>query len=249
MKRVTGRLLEAALDWLFPPSCMSCKQILPMQKSIWRRDKLCGDCRILFEKLEPPCCPRCGHPQDESAVYCSACHNKKFAFTGSRAMFPYKGIIRDIIHGVKFKSNKRAAVGLGKLWASSVDDFPPADFLAPVPMYPKKIRKRGFNQSEVLAKELSAEFKIPLAKNLLKRTKDTPPQSGLSIREREENVRGVFTVNKNFNIKGKRIILIDDIFTTGASLNSCAEALIKAGSENVSCMTLSITVKDKNNCY
>jgi ComF family protein len=239
---------------------MACKQVLPIQEKGWRLFRLCPGCKSLIEKIRPPVCPRCGSPIDEDTPErpqsfsenafgaeeappsCPSCYGKSFFFGQNISAFPYGGIIRDILHDIKFRSRKQAALGLGELWASCIDSIPPADLIVPVPMHPRKIRSRGFNQAEVMSRAISKKFNITLEKKLLKRTADTPPQSGLSPRLREENVRGVFALNEKISIRNKKIILTDDIFTTGVSLNECASVLINGGAETVFCLTAAIAV-------
>ncbi len=327
------------LDWIYPPKCMACRQILPIQKKEWRRFRLCADCHALFEKIKSPVCGICGSPlpddmediipsaasggdsftdnaaserdtftdisidaftdtfgdtfnnaftdtfddtsadafadaftntaadiSADTAVHgCPACFGRRFAFESNRSVFAYDGVLRDIILDIKFHNRKQSAIGLGELWASTLDTDEPAGsnvngsnpaiissaspfqnaILVPVPMHPRKARARGFNQAEILAAALAKKTGAEMKADLLKRVVNTPPQSGLTPKSRAENVRGVFKVNGKYKINGAKIILIDDIFTTGASLNECALILAEGGAGKITCMTLSIAVKDK----
>ncbi|MDR1665039.1 MAG: ComF family protein, partial [Clostridiales bacterium] len=119
------------------------------------------------------------------------------------------------------------------------------DFLVPVPMHPKKRRKRGFNQAEVMAREISGRSGIPLAPGMLLRVKDTPPMSGLGPRSRAKSIEGAFALNKKgFEIENKKICLADDIFTTGATLNECAKTLREGGAAEIRCATFAVAVKN-----
>jgi len=174
---------------------------------------------------------------------CVSCHGKGFHFSHNRAAFVYADIVRDLLHELKFRNKKHIAQGLGRLWAEIAADLVSADaLLVPLPMHRKKQRERGFNQAEVLAVELSKKRNIPMA-NVLERIADTPPQSGLHPKLRAENVMGAFGIRPGFNPRGQHYILVDDIYTTGASLNECAKTLKDAGAADVSCMTLAVTVK------
>jgi ComF family protein len=147
---------------------------------------------------------------------------------------------------MKFRNKKRVAEGLGILWAEHAEIPSPQNFtLIPMPMHPKKQRERGFNQAEILAFGISKKFGVPI-ENILTRIHDTPPQSELHPFQRAENVKGIFAIRKNENVCGKSFILIDDIFTTGASLNECAKTLKNAGANEILCMTLAISVKNIN---
>jgi len=179
-----------------------------------------------------------------------------------------------MMHEIKFREKKRVAQGLGELWVATIkanyqtlptlpdfmglirNDAPQkspdnADsaslpILVPLPMHPTKRRERGFDQAEILALALSRGLNLPMEKTLL-RTRDTPPQAGLHPRLRAENVKGVFAVRPDIkNTHSKNYILVDDIYTTGASLNECARILISAGAEKVSCMTFAIAVKNND---
>jgi ComF family protein len=230
---------------------MGCGQLLPIQEKRQQRLRLCGHCQIIFEKLEPPLCIRCGQPLTESqavgAAVCDYCAAKDYAFVWNKASFLYEGAMRDILHDVKFRSRKQSVLGLGELWASALepDSLPEGCVLVPVPMHKSKARLRGYNQAELLARAVSKATGAPLKAGLLIRSVNTRPQSGLNGRDRARNVSGVFAVNKKFNVDGKVICLIDDIFTTGASLNACAGVLKDAGAESIYCMTLTIAPRDK----
>jgi len=205
---------------------------------------LCEMCQTLFEPITPPICNTCGLPAENPVDRCVSCYGKTFYFSANRAAFLYDELMRDLLHELKFRQNKQIAQSLGKLWAMHIGSITSDDntFLAPLPLHPKKQRERGFNQAEVLAQHLSAGLNIPIEHALL-RTVDTPPQSGLHPRQRIANVSGVFAIAKNINPQGKCYIIIDDIYTTGASLNECARVLKEAGAANISCMTLSVVEK------
>jgi len=195
-----------------------------------------------------------------------SCYGKDFHFTTNRGTFLYDELMRDLLLELKFKQNKQIAHSLGKLWAMHIADanvsvkqtavfakqklalqahaYEHSIFLVPLPMHLKKQRERGFNQAEILTQHLSSRLGIPIEHALL-RTVDTPPQSGLHPRQRIENVSGVFEVAKGALPQGKNYIIIDDIYTTGASLNECAKVLKKAGAAGVSCMTLSVVEKSE----
>ncbi|MCL2217905.1 MAG: ComF family protein [Defluviitaleaceae bacterium] len=190
---------------------------------------------------------------ETEAPCCSSCYGKTFHFTYNRGAFPYDELIRDMLHEIKFRNKKRVAEGLGELWVSVIKENPPLAAwdcssaseltFVPMPMHPVKQRERGFNQAEILACALSRGFNVPMEKILI-RTEDTPPQAGLHPRLRAENVKDVFSIQPEFDVRGKNYILVDDIYTTGASLNECAKVLISAGALMVLCMTFAITVKN-----
>jgi len=202
-------------------------------------------CENLFEPIGAPSCKKCGAPTQSDAAQCASCYGKKFSFAQNISAFTYDELIRDLLHGMKFRNKKRVAQGLGLLWASHAKKFANGEefTLVPMPMHRTKQRERGFNQAEVLTAAVSKKLGYPM-ENILIRTHDTPPQSGLHPSQRAENVKGIFAIRKNESVEGKNFILTDDIFTTGASLNECAKALKNAGAAKVLCMTFAITVKN-----
>ena len=279
-------LINTLVDWIYPPKCMSCRNLLPLQNKHGRGLWLCAYCENLFLPLEGPGCKICSAPlksqaaddqypgqpapypeldlddsfEDELlAAYkthpnppisrptiCSSCSTKTFHFTQNRAAFAYEDLVRDLIHEIKFRRRKHVAQGLGRLWANmAAKSIPDDTTLVPLPMHPKKRRARGFDQAEVLAVALATATGTQPAL-ILERTQNTPPQSGLHPRQRAENVRGAFRIKPGVDVKGKNYILVDDIYTTGASLNECARILKASGAAEVSAMTLAIAIKKDN---
>jgi len=235
------------LDWIYPPKCVACGMIIPIHDKLHKKFWLCTHCIALFEPISTSICEICGVPTDDINV-CSACTTKKHNFTTNHACFVYEDLVRDLLLSLKFRNKKNVAYGLGYLWAGFVKSkaylLDESIILVPVPMHPKKQRERGFNQAEILAKILSQELKIPFC-NILTRTVDTPPMAGLHPSLRAENLQGAFSIVSKISVGGKKLMLVDDIYTTGASLNECALTLKNAGANTISCMTLSITVKNK----
>ena len=250
------------LDWIYPPKCVACGMIIPIYDKLHKKLWLCTNCIALFEPIQTNTCKMCGVPV-EDVITCSSCKTKIYNFSANYACFVYEDLVRDLLLSLKFRNKKNVAYSLGYLWAGFVKSNEQLKeyineeiILVPVPMHPKKQRERGFNQAEILAQILSSELKIPFS-NALTRTVDTPPMAGLHPTLRAENLLGAFSIrdskdsknSKNsktsVSVKDKKIMLVDDIYTTGASLNECALTLKNAGANTISCMTLSITVKAK----
>jgi len=237
--------LDAILDWLYPPTCISCKVLFPLNAP---ERFVCDDCRGLFEPVAAPFC-KCGAPTEAAVSNCTHCRGRKFYFSHNISAFTYDELMSELINDMKFNSKKRIAQGLGLLWAKEYSGratLPQADFIVPVPMHRKKQSERGFNQAETITIPLARALKIPM-RLILRRVFDTIPQSEVHPSLRAENVKDIFEITNGEMVKGKKIILTDDIFTTGASLNECAKALKKAGASHVSCMTLAISVKNNDN--
>jgi ComF family protein len=206
---------------------MGCKTLLPLNDkrrcAIW----LCESCEPLIQPLEETL------PTEPAG--------KNFHFSSNRAAFLYDGILRDILRDIKFRGKKNHARALGRLWAAALNEGNNiGDTLVPVPLHPRKEKERGFNQAEVLSRELARGLNIPV-ENILRRVSDTIPQAGLNPAQRIENVAEAFRLSPGYIVKGKSYIMVDDIYTTGASLNECARTLMAGGARAVSCMTLSVT--------
>ena len=239
-------MLSKLLDWIYPPACIACRSLIALSDPQPRDMLMCGKCQTLFEPITAPTCKKCGLPTESDVERCVSCFSKTLHFTSNRAMFLYDELMRDILHELKFRHKKQNAQSLGKLWAVHMTTFPTDTTLVPLPLHPKKQKERGFNQAEILTQQLSARLGIS-SENAIVRVLDTPPQSGLHPRQRIENVAGAFEIAKGITVTGKNYIIVDDIYTTGASLNECTRVLKNAGAENVSCMTLSIVEKKEKN--
>ena len=238
MYKAEFSLWQLMINWLFPPLCIACRVMLPLNMGNFY---ICGRCEPLFERVLPPFCKKCGSKLNAPEEICASCFGKKLFFESNESGFLYDELMRDMLHDMKFRNKKRIAEGLGALWAKTIS-LPRGDFvLVPLPMHHKKRKERGFNQAEVLAKALAKECKAGYVP-LLKRIVDTPAQSGLHPKQREENVKNAFKLLSGYSVLGKTVVLIDDIYTTGASLNECARVLTEAGAAVVLAKTLALTV-------
>ncbi len=167
---------------------------------------------------------------------CGYCQDLRFNFSRAVASCRAEGVVRDSI--LRFKYNREMYFGPHLVdWlqvsARRWIDWREVDAIVPVPLHPRKQRQREFNQAEYLAKALGKSLNIPVAKRSLRRVKDTPTQTKLSAEDRARNMRGAFVVRNESVFKGKRLVLLDDVFTTGATLDSCAKVLRGAGAQNV----------------
>ena len=228
------------LDWIYPPACISCKHLLELNNKPQRYLWLCSVCEILFEAIDENTCNICGKPTQYDV--CESCRGKIFFFDKNTAVYLYDDLIRDLLHSMKFRNKRHIAIGLGRLMAKQIQQMPQDAVLVPVPMHKKKQSERGFNQSSIMALGISERFNIPV-EDILIRTRDTPPQHGLHPAMRIENVYDAFDIRKHHSALDKYIILIDDIFTSGSSLNECARVLKANGAARVDSMTLSIVFK------
>jgi ComF family protein len=172
---------------------------------------------------------------------CGNCLEKKLFFNVARAVASYETLILDAIHQFKYGRDISTGSALASFMAEFC--FPDFDFtdysvIIPVPLHIGRLRERGFNQALILAKAIGKKYSIPVNFSLLKRNKSTLTQTGLDKGQREKNIRGAFTVTDNAQAKNKNIILIDDVYTTGATINQCAKTLIKSGACKVAVLTL-----------
>ncbi len=151
----------------------------------------------------------------------------------------YQKLIHRFKYDKKILLGKRLAQSLGQVVAQD-EDFANCELLIPVPLHPARYRERGFNQSEVLAEGVSRAMNLPLAKEILKRKKSTKDQTYLNVKQRAENVRDAFVVTQPEKINDKKVILVDDVITTGATLNECAKMLQKVGAKKIFAVTLAV---------
>ena len=175
---------------------------------------------------------------------CGRCRDLAPAFDSARAAGLYEGALREIIHAYKYNGVSGLSATLGRWMAEHFQDrFPDEvfDVITHVPLHPKRYRERGFDQAWFLARVLGRASGIPARPNLLDRTKWDTPQFELTEVQRRKNVRGVFIVRKSHEVEGRRILLVDDVLTTGATAHACAKILKQAGSESVHVYTLART--------
>ena len=213
-----------ALDLLFPQWCIGCGQ----EGSV-----LCSSCRDSLPPIMPPLCPQCGKPQP-SGTLCPGCVSWQAEIDGIRSPFRFDGLMRQTIHQLKYKNLRALAAPLAKLLNDYLATNPlPGEVLVPVPLHPRRLRERGHNQSLQLAEELSNLISLPVIDDCLIRKHHTPPQARTSsVEERRSNVTNAFTC-VNDRLHDKQVLLIDDVSTSGATLNACAAALKAAGAISV----------------
>lgn len=233
--------LDNLLDLIYPKRCMFCDEIIPFGYN----EIICGNCDEFINYVEEPFCPKCGKTTHEENELCIDCQKTKHTYDKGISVFIYDGNIRNSILRFKYNNHKEYAKVYGKIMYDYFLMRNPfhADVILPVPMYYKKQKKRGYNQAELLAEEFSKRIGIEIYKDVLIRTKNTAAQSTLDFERRKENLKEAFKVEKNFLIKGKDIIIIDDIYTSGNTIEQCSSELIKAGAGKIYFFTLAVTLK------
>jgi len=213
----------ALLDLLLPLRCLGCGR---------EGDLVCPSCRQSLPRVKLPLCQRCGVTVREGNL-CSMCINHPLAIDGIRSVFLFQGTIRQAILQFKYKHLKAIAEPLSQLLSEYLSSHAPkGEAIIPVPLYPKRLRERGYNQASLLAKELSKLTGLLVMEGPLVRVRDTISQARTtSAIERRRNVQDAFVCNQG--LKEKQILLIDDVCTTGATLDACAMALKSAGASSV----------------
>ena len=216
------QLASRGLDLLFPPECAVCSR---------EGSFLCAGCEPILPRLSPPYCRKCAEP--DAAPVCSWCRADAPAYERIRAPYRYTGPVRDMVHDLKYGNIRALAPTLGGLLADYLGSLRfEADVISPVPLHPKRERSRGYNQSHLLAREVSRQVQIPMADDRLLRSMDTPPQVAMSGREeRRQNIEGAFECTRDAT--GLRVLLIDDVVTTGSTMSACASVLKDAGARSV----------------
>ena len=229
--------LRLLLDILLPPRCLLCG------KEIHSDNSLCSDCFTKIDFISRPYCKKCGRPFPETvngSYYCAECLSKRMPFRLCRAAVEYNDHSKKLILDFKFFDHVQNKMLLARwLYMAGKDIFNAGvDLIIPVPLHYTRMFKRKYNQSAVLSAGLSKLCGIPVDYKSLKKTRHTLPQVHCSGKQRLKNVRNAFEVAHPENIKGKRIVLIDDVFTTGSTLKECAKVLKKAGAKSVDALTV-----------
>jgi ComF family protein len=224
-----ARLTGIALDFLFPQKCLGCGDEGVL---------LCPSCRQSLRPIVNPICPQCGRPQS-SGILCPSCINRPSHIDCIRSPLQFEGLARTAIHQLKYKNLRSLAGPLGGILGDYLRHNPlPADVLVPVPLHSRRIKERGYNQSTLLALELSKLIHIPLNETCLVRTTYILPQAQTqSLEQRRENVRSAF-VCRNSSLQDRQVLLIDDVTTSGATLDACAQAIKSRSATAVRGLTL-----------
>ena len=210
---------------------------------------ICRPCWARIAPLSQPRCPRCGIPfaSPVALTYspghtCGACRRRKPSYTRAWSLFPYESPLRDLVHLLKYKNKMVLGPVLGRLMCEQLPVLREIDLVLPVPLAPQRLLEREYNQSLLLADSIARAIGTQLDWSSLVRVRQSTPQTALPRRARLKNLRQTFAVAKPERISGRRVLLVDDVFTTGTTVNECAKALRKAGSAEVYVVTLARTL-------
>jgi len=240
---VLGRAAGWLADIVVPPVCLACRTPLA------RHHELCGACWREIRFIRPPLCDRLGLPMPfgtgDGMVSAAAVANPP-TYGRARAVAAYDGVMRDLIHGFKY-ADRHDARRLFGMWlvSAAVPLLPGTTMIVPVPLAWTRLLRRQFNQAAILAQEASRLTGIPYAPGILKRVRATRSQVGLTRLERGRNVSGSFAVapRHRARMKGASVLLIDDVITTGATVNACARVLLAAGAARVDVLALALVTE------
>jgi len=212
-----------ATDWLFPPRCAVCGS---------SGSFLCRRCRESLPQARLPRCGVCWQPGARST--CANCERSRPAFDGLCSPYVFRAGVRELVYGLKYQYQSVLAEPMSELLYRFLLDNPlPADVVVPVPLFPRRERVRGYNQSALLARALARKIGLPTEEQTLVRARNTASQARTgNVDERRVNVRGAFEC-RGRQLAGKRVLLVDDVSTTGATLDSCARALLSGGAASV----------------
>ncbi len=250
------RLSQAFLHAIFPPKCLICSAYY---YNSWQASGgsdasysisdvtdpyFCESCRKGLTPIASPFCSRCGLPfvsREGDDHTCSECLLEKKYFRKARAFGVYDGSLMEAIHLLKYRKKSSLSRPLSALTRETFFQFwdvDGIDLLVSVPLHVKRLRERGFNQAHLLIARWAKQEGIPFDGLTLSRSRWTEPQTTLSRTERQKNIKGAFSLRHPEKIKGRKILIVDDVYTTGATVNECARVLIKAGAEFVDVLTL-----------
>ncbi len=210
------------VDWVFPPYCTGCGK---------PGERLCTSCMQQIEPLAGPLCIKCGQPVKNNPI-CPACRNNPPEFTTVKAYAPYTGVLREAIHALKYKGDlglaEVMAVYLVKVFHAT---HWPIDIVIPIPLSHQRKRERGYNQAQLLAQPFTWLTGLHMEPKGLVKVKETQTQVHLTAKERIKNVTGAF--HSRIDVRGKSVLLIDDVITTTATMRAGSQALLEAGANKV----------------
>lgn len=237
-------LVAGFIDLIYPACCILCKNHLtPVEKP----HQLCFACQKTIAKNRPPFCRRCSRPPENPAhFFCLSCQETPLAFDQSWGAFLYTGTMQRLIHLFKYGHK----TGLRHFFTDQILSFvesyhidvSQADCLVPIPLHPARLRERGYNQSRLIAELIAQELRVPVISHNLIRTRHTPNQARLTQKERWTNIQAAFKIKNPKEFRGKKILIIDDLYTTGATISEAARLLKAAGADEVKALVLAVAV-------
>ncbi len=238
MRRSEAQLPELFREMVFPVRCPMCEEILPPGR--WT---VCPDCRRKLDPAQGQVCLACGRVlENDHTPFCRDCAGGGHAFAANRSLYYYNRTVKQALYRFKYSNKRRYAkcfaAEADRLWGGWLRMHHP-ECIIPIPMYDKKVRLRGYNQAEVFAEALSERLCVPYNTNILLRIHETPALKKLNPEKRRQNLKNAFHIEKSA-LQWNTVLLVDDIYTTGATLDAAAACLLKAGVREVYCLTIAI---------
>jgi ComF family protein len=240
---------DALVSVIFPAGCRICKGLLTDS----RRVPICERCLSFFERVPAIACEICGRPlpglgkKEETPRICPACQDKTYAFDRARSFAIYQGALVQAILLLKFEQIEPLGAWFAQRLAElarNEGDKLAADVVVPVPLHRERERERGYNQAALISKPLAKRLRLPHRAVLLMRTRARPDKRILSLEERWESVRGAFATRPGSQVDNLRVLLVDDVLTTGATLDACARVLHEAGAKSVIGLTVARAIRN-----
>ncbi len=237
-------MIHGLISFIYPSSCAGCGLLLSPDLEVI----FCPDCEKALDLIRPPYCPSCGipnSPEAPSPYLCGDCLTGSYFFDGARAKGLYRGLLREVIHRFKYQGQTFLVRPLARMLnapGNELVDLHRIELIVPVPLHHLRLRQRGYNQAALLARRLGSTLGISVDYSSLTRSRWTEPQTGLSRRQRAENVKGAFALTNPEKVRGMCVLLLDDVLTTGETVNQCARALKNGGASQVVVLTVARTV-------
>lgn len=236
---ILHHIFETAITFLYPAQCKVCEETIGLESVSY----LCKTCWNDLRIVEPPWCEICGNPSTDEV--CSQCATNPPRYGKLRTVAMYDAILQKVVHLYKFEGRITLAKHLIELMIENMPydcNISEYDYILPIPIHKKRLRERGFNQSKLLAQGIAQVNRVDILTDALVRSRNTSPQSSLARDERQTNIIGAFEVKNSEEIRGKRILILDDVFTTGATIREAVNVLWDVDPEEIDVLTLARTL-------
>lgn len=241
-KKFFRKIITSVLEFIYPPVCPFCGTILSRKEKEEKRG-ICFTCREKLPYIKEPCCMKCGKPlREKEQEFCADCAKHSLSFDQGRSLYLHTSMVQRAVYQFKFHNRRYYA----EIFAEEMTQNCKAwirrweiEEIIPVPLHPSRRRERGFNQAELLAKELGKRTGIPVNTKAVSRIRKTKYQKQLDDIGRRQNLKGAFSVDKKWKPK-RSVLIVDDIYTTGNTMHRVSEVLKKAGAQKVYFLTISI---------